>query len=87
VNADAEVRLSKLLAADLATLSARLQLGADESVPPDQLEYMAEAQSGLILTMLVGQGVLIEDGEGYRSSVEFRDGTITLNGNALPFGL
>jgi uncharacterized protein YdgA (DUF945 family) len=87
VNADAEVRLSKLLAADLATLSARLQLGADDSVPPDQLEYMAEAQSGLILTMLVGQGVLIEDGEGYRSSVEFRDGTITLNGNPLPFGL
>jgi uncharacterized protein YdgA (DUF945 family) len=87
LNADVEVRLSKLLAADLATLAARLQLGADESVPPDQLEYMAEAQSGLMLTMLVGQGVLIEDGEGYRSSVQFRDGTITLNGNPLPFGL
>lgn len=87
VNADAEVRVSKPLAADLAALSARLQLGADASIPPDQLEYMAEAQSGLMLTMLVGQGVLVEDGTDYRSSVQFRDGAITLNGNPLPFGL
>jgi uncharacterized protein YdgA (DUF945 family) len=87
VNADADVRLTKVLAADLATLAARLQLGADASIPADQLEYMAEAQSGLMLTMLVSQGVLVEDGEGYRSSVQFRDGTVTLNGNLLPFGL
>jgi uncharacterized protein YdgA (DUF945 family) len=87
VNADAEVRVSKPLAGELSTLAARLQLGADESIPPDQLEYMAEAQSGLMLTMLVGQGVLLEDGEGYRSSLQFRDGAVTLNGNALPFGL
>jgi uncharacterized protein YdgA (DUF945 family) len=87
VNADADVRLSKPLAAELAKLSARLQLGADASIPSDQLEYMAEAQSGLMLTMLVGQGVLAEDGEGYRSSLQFRDGTITLNGTLLPFGL
>jgi uncharacterized protein YdgA (DUF945 family) len=87
VNADADVRLSKLLAADLATLAARLQLGADESIPADQLEYMAEAQSGLMLTMLVGQGVLTEEGDGYRTSLQFRDGTVTLNGNPLPFGL
>jgi hypothetical protein len=40
-----------------------------------------------MLTMLVGQGVLAEDGEGYRSSLQFRDGTITLNGTLLPFGL
>jgi uncharacterized protein YdgA (DUF945 family) len=87
VNADAEVRLSKLLAAELATLSARLQLAGDDSVPPEQLEYMAEAQSGLMLTMLIGQGVLVEDGDGYRTSLQFRDGTVTLNGNPLPFGL
>jgi uncharacterized protein YdgA (DUF945 family) len=87
VNAEAELQLSKVLAAELATLSARLQLGADASIPADQLEYMAEAQSGLMLTMLVGQGVLLEDGEGYRSSLQFVDGTVTLNGNTLPFGL
>ncbi len=83
----ADVRLSKTLAGELAALGARLQLGNDPTIPPDQLEYMAEAQSGLMLTMLVGQGVLIEEGDGYRTSIDFTDGMLTLNGNPLPFGL
>lgn len=87
LNTDAEVRLSKALAQKLAMLVAQLQLGSDGSMPPDQLEYMVEAQSGLMLTMLVGQGVLIEDGDAYRSSLKFTDGALTLNGNPLPFGL
>jgi uncharacterized protein YdgA (DUF945 family) len=87
VDTNAELRVSRVLAGQLATLGARMQLGADPTIPPDQLEYMAEAQSGLMLTMLVGQGVLIEDGDGYRSSIAFTDGALTLNGNPLPFGL
>ena len=87
VDTKADVRLSKTLAGQLATLGARMQLGSDPTIPPDQLDYMAEAQSGLMLTMLVGQGVLIEDGDGYRTSVDYTDGTMTLNGNPLPFGL
>ena len=87
VNAKAEVRLSKPLAAELATLAARVQLGGDPSIPPDQLDYMAEAQSGLMLTMLTGQGVLIEEGDSYVSSIDYTDGAATLNGNVLPFGL
>ena len=67
VNTKADVRLSKTLAGQLATLGARMQLAGDPSIPPEQLDYMAEAQSGLMLTMLVGQGVLIEDGDDYRS--------------------
>jgi uncharacterized protein YdgA (DUF945 family) len=87
VNTDANVRVSKALATKLARLAAQMQIGNDGTVPPDQLEYMAEAQSGLLLTMLVGQGVLLEDGDGYRSSLQFADGALTLNGNPLPFGL
>ncbi|RPI63818.1 MAG: DUF945 domain-containing protein [Lysobacterales bacterium] len=87
VDTKADLRLSKTLAGQLATLGARMQLGSDPTIPPDQLDYMAEAQSGLMLTMLVGQGVLIEDGDGYRTSVDYSDGTLTLNGNPLPFGL
>lgn len=87
VDTKADVRLSKTLAGQLATLGARMQLGSDPTIPPDQLDYMAEAQSGLMLTMLVGQGVLIEEGEGYRTSVDYTDGSMTLNGNPLPFGL
>ncbi len=87
VNTDANLRVSKALATKLATLAAQLQIGNDGTVPPDQLEYMAEAQAGLMITMLAGQGVLVEDGDGYRTSLQFRDGSLTLNGNVLPFGL
>ncbi len=84
---DAEVRLSKALARRLALLAAGMQLAADRSLPSEQLEYMVEAQSGVLLTMLVGQGVLVEDGDGYVCRLELADGVLTLNGNALPFGL
>lgn len=87
VDCSAEVRLSKLLARQLATLTAQLQLGQDGTIPPDQLEYMAEAQSGLMLTALVGQGLLLEEGNDYRATFEFAGGALTLNGNPLPFGL
>jgi uncharacterized protein YdgA (DUF945 family) len=86
LDAKAELRLSRVLAGQLAELSARMQLGSDPSVPPDQLEYMAEAQSRLMLSMLIGQGVLVEDGDSYRSTVDYTDGALTLNGNTLPFG-
>jgi uncharacterized protein YdgA (DUF945 family) len=86
-NAKADLRVSKTLAGQLATLGARMQLAGDPTIPPDQLEYMAEAQSGLMITLLLGQGVLIEDGEAYRTSVESTGGSLTLNGNPLPFGL
>ena len=87
VNTKADVRVSKILAGQLATLGARMQLAGDPSIPPDQIDYMAEAQSGLMITLLVGQGVLVEDGDGYRSAVEYTDGALTLNGSAMPFGL
>jgi uncharacterized protein YdgA (DUF945 family) len=87
LNVDASLQVSKALAAELATLSAKMQLGSDPSIPLDQLDYMAEAQSGLMLTMLIGQGVLVEDGDGYRTSVQLTNGAVTLNGNPLPFGL
>lgn len=84
---DAEVRLSQALAQRLAMLFAQMQLSGDPSIPPEQLEYMAEAQSGLLLTMLVAQGVLVQDGDGYASTLKLTDGALTLNGNALPIGL
>jgi uncharacterized protein YdgA (DUF945 family) len=87
LNSDAELRVSKPLAERLAVLASQLQLGNDGSIPPDQLEYMAEAQAGLLLVTLVGQGVLLEEGGVYRTALRFTDGALTLNGSALPFGL
>jgi uncharacterized protein YdgA (DUF945 family) len=87
VNSNAEVRMSKPLGRRLAILVSQMQLSSDPSMPQDQLEYMAEAQAGLMLVTLVGQGVLIEDNDGYRSTAQLADGALTLNGNPLPFGL
>jgi len=87
IDTNADVKLSKALAQNLATIMARLQLASDGSVPADELEYLAEAQAGLTLTLLVGQGVLVEDGDAYRSAIDFSNGALTLNGNAMPFGL
>ena len=87
MNTDAEIRVSKPLAQRLVVLASKMQLAYNDSIPPDQLQYMAEAQAGLLLVTLVGQGVLVEDGDGYRSAARFADGALTLNGNALPFGL
>jgi len=84
---DAEVRLSQALAQRLAMLFAQAQLAGDASIPPEQLTYMAEAQSGLLLTMLVAQQVLVEDGDGYASVLKVTNGALTLNGNVLPIGL
>jgi uncharacterized protein YdgA (DUF945 family) len=83
----AAARTSKPLALQLATLVAKMQLGSDPSLPPDQVAYMAEAQAGLMLTLLTAQGVLVDDGNGYSTEIGFVDGELTLNGNALPFGL
>jgi uncharacterized protein YdgA (DUF945 family) len=44
---------------------------------------MAEAQSGLLLTMLVAQGVLVDDGDGYASALNVTNGALMLNGFAL----
>jgi uncharacterized protein YdgA (DUF945 family) len=79
--------MSKTLAGHLATLAARLQIAqTDPTIPPEQLDFMAEGQSGLMVAMLVGQGVLLEEGDSYRTSFEFTDGSMTLNGSPLPFG-
>jgi uncharacterized protein YdgA (DUF945 family) len=87
VNASADVRLSKALAERLATLAARAQLNADGSLPPDELRYLAEAQSSFMLTMLISQGILADDGDGYATTLAYTDGALTVNGSALPFGL
>ena len=90
-NCNAEIDVSKKLAERLASLALQMQLEAayasDPNMTPDQLRYMAEAQAGLMLVTLVGQGILTDTGEGYRSEIRFVDGSVTLNGNPMPFGV
>ncbi len=87
MNGNADVKLSKALARRLVALAAEMQFRGDPRMPPEQLKYMAEAQAGLMLVQLVGQGFLVEDGEVYRAALRYADGALTLNDKPLPFGL
>lgn len=85
LDGNAELRVTKALAQNLATLAARAQL-ANSGMAPDQAQFMAEAQAGLILVQLVGQGMLVDDGALYRTTIAFKDGTLSVNDTPLPFG-
>jgi uncharacterized protein YdgA (DUF945 family) len=85
LDGSAELHVSKVLAQSLAAVTVRMQL-ANSGMAPDEAQFMAEAQAGLILVQLTGQGMLVEDGDAYRTAIKFADGTLTVNGNALPFG-
>lgn len=85
VGVDADARVSKVLAETLAVQAVSMQL-ASSGMPADQAEQMARAQAGFMLVTLVGQGMLVEDGETYVAELDFEDGALTLNGNPLPVG-
>jgi uncharacterized protein YdgA (DUF945 family) len=87
VSSDADVTVSKKLAARLAGLAMQGQFPSDPSLSPEQVAQMAEAQAGLILVQLVGQGILTDAGDNYRTEVRLANGALLLNGNPMPFGL
>jgi uncharacterized protein YdgA (DUF945 family) len=82
----ATVDVSKKLAREIAVVATELRYG-DGSLEPEQSRLLAEAQAGLILVTLVGQGILEDAGETYRAELRLADGALTLNGTALPFGV
>lgn len=82
---DAEAAVSKPLAETLAVRFVSMQLGG-QGMPPAQAEQMARAQAGFMLVTLVGQGMLVDDGNNYTAALRFANGALTLNGNPLPFG-
>jgi uncharacterized protein YdgA (DUF945 family) len=83
----AEATVSKVLARSVAVQLTAAQLAAGGAVPPSQIEAMAEAQVGLILLTLIGQGLVTDDGETYTLRVDLTDGALSVNGVPLPFGV
>ena len=84
VRSAAELRLSKPLAQRLVALASTRQFAGAST--PEEARFLAEAQAGLLLTTLLGQGMLVDDTDAYRATVSLRDGRLTVNGNPLPFG-
>lgn len=86
---DADVTLARPLAVHLAALAARPQLqaaglGNGQPLSPDELDAAAEAQAGLLLAALIGQGFVVEAGDDYTTSISFDKGELTINGETQP---
>jgi uncharacterized protein YdgA (DUF945 family) len=84
---DASAAISKTLAQRLGTQLARARVEDDGALDAEHAQSLAEAQVGLMLVALVGQGWLVDDGERYTAALVLRDGAAKINGRALPSGL
>lgn len=80
----AQIDISRRLAERIAQQFLRMQLASDPSIPQEQLEATVTAQSGAVLLMLAGQGIVEPSGTGYRAKVELANGVLMLNGRPMP---
>jgi uncharacterized protein YdgA (DUF945 family) len=87
VDGNAQIDISRRLAERVAQQALRMQYGFDPSLSPEQREQMIAAQSGAMLLMLAGQGIIETSGTGYRAKVELANGELRLNGRPIPLGL
>ncbi len=87
----AELSASKTLADRVAADIIEMQLTAaqmGQQLPPGQdIETMAQAQAQLILATLLGQGIIVSEGDNYTTMIEYAGGELTVNGDPAPLGL
>lgn len=84
IDAQAVLEVAKPLATRIGALVvAQQQPIFDDSVPEAQRRDFAEAQAGLMLATLMGQGLIVENGDNYRIELGVRDGSLTVNGQPL----
>jgi len=90
LQANARITASKTFASRIAAdiISGQLAAaGTGQQLPPGQgLEAMAEAQAQLMLAALLGQGVIVSEGDNYTSTIDYSDGELTVNGEPAPLG-
>jgi uncharacterized protein YdgA (DUF945 family) len=80
----AQIDISRRLAERIAQQVLRMQLGSNPAITAEQLEATVTAQSGAVLLMLAGQGIIEASGTGYRAKVELANGQLMLNGRPMP---
>lgn len=87
----ATLEAAKPLVERFTAAIVKSQLGSDfvpgSAVPFEALDTMASAQAGFVLAMLAAQGMIEDTGHLYRTEVRLENGSLTLNGNPLPFGV
>jgi uncharacterized protein YdgA (DUF945 family) len=92
LSADAEFRITKPLTERLVTLGVRTQMAnaaaaGGQPMSDDELNALAQAQTGFMLVGLIGQGMIVDDGSDYTSTVQFSAGEVSINGAPMPGGL
>jgi uncharacterized protein YdgA (DUF945 family) len=62
-------------------------IGPDgQPLPEEQRESAARAQASQMLQFLSGQGLIVDNGDTYSTSIRFANGAATANGQPIPFG-
>jgi uncharacterized protein YdgA (DUF945 family) len=85
LDAKLELTASKTLVNDIVMLSLREQMGPQlADMPEDQAEAMLSQQAAQSIQLIVGQGLLADNGDTYSTTVTFADGTATVNGTPFP---
>jgi uncharacterized protein YdgA (DUF945 family) len=92
LSADLELTASKRLAERLAALVIANRLALvpgpnGEPMSPEDIETMAATQAGIMLIGLTAQGILVDEGDSYSTSIQFTNGQPTANGQPLSLGL
>jgi uncharacterized protein YdgA (DUF945 family) len=60
----------------------------DGSLPtPAEIEMQQQAQLSFVLLALTAQGMLVDTGETYTTSIRLENGEATANGQLIPLGL
>ena len=90
LSASIEVEADKSLVQNLAAMFMPVQnLTNPDGTPmtPEQIQAQQTAQLSLILLALSAQGMLVDSGTAYSSSIRLENGALTANGQPLPLPL
>jgi uncharacterized protein YdgA (DUF945 family) len=88
VDLDASKTLVEYLGGLLLEQQLAFMTGPDgQPLTAEEIQSMADAQLNLMLTGLTAQGLLVDDGDRYSTSIEVANGTAVANGQPLPLGL
>jgi uncharacterized protein YdgA (DUF945 family) len=94
INGDIDLTASKALAHRIAAMVLAAQTAAlgplpgpdGEPLSPAEINAMMEAQAPIVFLGLAAQGMLVDSGDTYTTSIRLENGQLTANGQPMPIG-
>lgn len=84
-NVTAAKTLVHTFVAALARQRLERAMARGRTLPPGEIEPVAQAQAGLLLATLAARGLLEDTGNLYKTALRLEDGRLTVNGKSVPF--